>query len=143
MDELSVEMGTDNLAELDLYVAELRSDNSTESQRVESVESEPEIDTSEALDALVSTGLVVVEQAISIMKEIDFAFDERAKQSVIDAARPVAKQYGGALLEQCGDYMNVMTLVLAILGLWWASKKQITALEMQKEVEREAERQSD
>lgn len=143
MDELSVEMGTDNLAELDLYVAELRSDNSTESQRVESVESEPEIDTSEALDALVSTGLVVVEQAISIMKEIDFAFDERAKQSVIDAARPVAKQYGGALLEQCGDYMNVMTLALAILGLWWASKKQITALEMQKEVEREAERQSD
>ncbi|MFZ3505978.1 hypothetical protein [Vibrio harveyi] len=143
MDELSVEMGTDNLAELDLYVAELRSDNSTESQRVESVESEPEIDTSEALDALVSTGLVVVEQAISIMKEIDFAFDERAKQSVIDAARPVAKQYGGALLEQCGDYMNVMTLALAILGLWWASKKQITALEMQKEVEREVERQSD
>ncbi|MFZ3515058.1 hypothetical protein LC147_18375 [Vibrio harveyi] len=143
MDELSVEMGTDNLAELDLYVAELRSDNSTESQRVESIESEPEIDTSEALDALVSTGLVVVEQAISIMKEIDFAFDERAKQSVIDAARPVAKQYGGALLEQCGDYMNVMTLVLAILGLWWASKKKITALEMQKEVEREVERQSD
>ncbi|HHP0488520.1 TPA: hypothetical protein ACRZ4F_004398 [Vibrio harveyi] len=143
MDELSVEMGTDNLAELDLYVAELRSDNSTESQRVESVESEPEIDTSEALDALVSTGLVVVEQAISIMKEIDFAFDERAKQSVIDAARPVAKQYGGALLEQCGDYMNIMTLALAILGLWWASKKQITALEMQKEVEREVERQSD
>ena len=143
MDELSVEMGTDNLAELDLYVAELRSDNSTESQCVESVEPEPEIDTSEALDALVSTGLVVVEQAISIMKEIDFAFDERAKQSVIDAARPVAKQYGGALLEQCGDYMNVKTLALAVVGLWWASKKQITALEMQKEVEREAERQSD
>ncbi|WP_274883298.1 hypothetical protein [Vibrio harveyi] len=145
MDELSVEMGTDNLAELDLYVAELRSDNSTESQRVESVESEPEIDTSEALDALVSTGLVVVEQAISIMKEIDFAFDERAKQSVIDAARPVAKQYGGALLEQCGDYMNVMTLALAILGLWWASKKQITLLELQKEEEekRVASRKSD
>ncbi|WP_258843411.1 hypothetical protein [Vibrio harveyi] len=87
----------------------------------------------------------MVEQAVSILKDIDFAFDERAKQSVVNAARPVAKQYGGALLEQCGDYMNVMTLALAILGLWWASKKQITVLELQKEEEekRVASRKSD
>ncbi|WP_259556469.1 hypothetical protein [Vibrio harveyi] len=49
------------------------------------------------------------------------------------------------MLEQCGDYMNVMTLALAILGLWWASKKQITVLELQKEEEekRVASRKSD
>ncbi|MEK2176989.1 hypothetical protein WOB82_22060 [Vibrio parahaemolyticus] len=145
MDETTVEMSADNLAELDMYVAELQSSTSTENQPNGSAELESEVDTSEAFDALVETGLVVVEQAISILKDIDFAFDERAKQSVVNAARPVAKQYGGALLEQCGDYMNVMTLALAILGLWWASKKQITVLELQKEEEekRVASRKSD
>ncbi len=145
MDETTVEMSADNLAELDMYVAELQSSTSTENQPNASAEPESEVDTSEAFDALVETGLVVVEQAVSILKDIDFAFDERAKQSVVNAARPVAKQYGGALLEQCGDYMNVMTLALAILGLWWASKKQITLLELQKEEEekRVASRKSD
>ncbi|ELH7812892.1 hypothetical protein PQE20_08725 [Vibrio harveyi] len=145
MDETTVEMSADNLAELDMYVAELQSSTSTENQPNASAEPESEVDTSEAFDALVETGLVVVEQAVSILKDIDFAFDERAKQSVVNAARPVAKQYGGALLEQCGDYMNVMTLALAILGLWWASKKQITVLELQKEEEekRVASRKSD
>ncbi|BFN30103.1 hypothetical protein VHTUMSATKI_02980 [Vibrio harveyi] len=145
MDETTVEMSADNLAELDMYVAELQSSTSTENQPNGSAEPESEVDTSEAFDALVETGLVVVEQAVSILKDIDFAFDERAKQSVVNAARPVAKQYGGALLEQCGDYMNVMTLALAILGLWWASKKQITVLELQKEEEekRVASRKSD
>ncbi|EPO5780815.1 hypothetical protein ACUCAK_003231 [Vibrio harveyi] len=145
MDETTVEMSADNLAELDMYVAELQSSTSTENQPNTSTEPESEVDTSEAFDALVETGLVVVEQAVSILKDIDFAFDERAKQSVVNAARPVAKQYGGALLEQCGDYMNVMTLALAILGLWWASKKQITVLELQKEEEekRVASRKSD
>ncbi|EJG1716324.1 hypothetical protein OL330_004301 [Vibrio parahaemolyticus] len=145
MDETTVEMSADNLAELDMYVAELQSNTSTENQPNGSAEPESEVDTSEAFDALVETGLVVVEQAVSILKDIDFAFDERAKQSVVNAARPVAKQYGGALLEQCGDYMNVMTLALVILGLWWASKKQITVLELQKEEEekRVASRKSD
>ncbi|GBL02373.1 hypothetical protein VH1709_contig00108-0049 [Vibrio harveyi] len=145
MDETTVEMSADNLAELDMYVAELQSNTSTENQPNGSAEPESEVDTSEAFDALVETGLVVVEQAVSILKDIDFAFDERAKQSVVNAARPVAKQYGGALLEQCGDYMNVMTLALAILVLWWASKKQITVLELQKEEEekRVASRKSD
>ncbi|EMX0313688.1 hypothetical protein AAFZ98_003788 [Vibrio parahaemolyticus] len=145
MDETTVEMSADNLAELDMYVAELQSNTSTENQPNGSAEPESEVDTSEAFDALVETGLVVVEQAVSILKDIDFAFDERAKQSVVNAARPVAKQYSGALLEQCGDYMNVMTLALAILGLWWASKKQITVLELQKEEEekRVASRKSD
>ena len=145
MDETTVEMSADNLAELDMYVAELQSNTSTENQPNGSAEPESEVDTSEAFDALVETGLVVVEQAVSILKDIDFAFDERAKQSVVNAARPVAKQYGGALLEQCGDYMNVMTLALAILGLCWASKKQITVLELQKEEEekRVASRKSD
>ncbi|NOJ20030.1 hypothetical protein [Vibrio jasicida] len=145
MDESTVEMSADNLAELDMYVAELQSSTSTENQPNGNAETDSEVDTSEAFDALVETGLVVVEQAVSILKDIDFAFDERAKQSVVNAARPVAKQYGGALLEQCGDYMNVMTLALAILGLWWASKKQITALELQKQEEdkRVAHRKSD
>ncbi|HCG7115683.1 TPA: hypothetical protein NJ328_004612 [Vibrio parahaemolyticus] len=145
MDETTVEMSADNLAELDMYVAELQSSTSTENQPNGSAEPESGVDTSEAFDALVETGLVVVEQAVSILKDIDFAFDERAKQSVVNAARPVAKQYGGVLLEQCGDYMNVMTLALAILGLWWASKKQITVLELQKEEEekRVASRKSD
>lgn len=145
MDESTVEMGADNLAELDMYVAELQSSNSTENPMHGGTEHESEVDVSEALDALVATGLVVVEQAVSIMKDIDFVFDERAKQSVINAARPVAKQYGGSLLEHCGDYMNLMTLTLAILGLWWASKKQITALEVQKEEEEKhvADRKSD
>ncbi|WP_050920419.1 hypothetical protein [Vibrio campbellii] len=145
MDESTVEMSADNLAELDMYVAELQSSASTENQPNGNAETDSEVDTSEAFDALVETGLVVVEQAVSILKDIDFAFDDRAKQSVVNAARPVAKQYGGALLEQCGDYMNVMTLALAILGLWWASKKQITALELQKQEEdkRVAHRKSD
>lgn len=41
--------------------------------------------------------------------------------------------------------MNVMTLALAILGLWWASKQQIAALEVQKqeEAKRVASRQPD
>ena len=145
MDESTVEMGADNLAELDMYVAELQSSTSTESPMHDGIEQESEVDVSEALDALVTTGLVVVEQAVSIMKDIDFVFDERAKQSVINAARPVAKQYGGSLLEHCGDYINLMTLTLAILGLWWASKKQITALEVQKEEEEKhvADRKSD
>ncbi|MFH4721756.1 hypothetical protein [Vibrio alginolyticus] len=145
MDESTVEMSADNLAELDMYVAELQSSASTENQPNGNAETDSEVDTSEAFDALVETGLVVVEQAVSILKDIDFTFDERAKQSVVNAARPVAKQYGGALLEQCGDYMNVMTLALAILGLWWASKKQITALELQKQEEdkRVAHRKSD
>ncbi|MGV0571552.1 hypothetical protein, partial [Vibrio harveyi] len=99
MDETTVEMSADNLAELDMYVAELQSSTSTENQPNGSAELESEVDTSEAFDALVETGLVVVEQAVSILKDIDFAFDERAKQSVVNAARPVAKQYGGALLE--------------------------------------------
>ncbi|MFA0443040.1 hypothetical protein BCU70_11765 [Vibrio sp. 10N.286.49.C2] len=133
MSDSTVESCPDNLAALDVYVANLQSEApASVDGQPNATEQEQEADVSEAFDALVTTGLVVVEQAVSIMKDIDFSFDERAKQSVIAAARPVAKQYGGAVLEQCGDYMNVMTLVLAILGLWWASKKQITALEVKK-----------
>ncbi|WP_259556470.1 hypothetical protein [Vibrio harveyi] len=76
MDETTVEMSADNLAELDMYVAELQSNTSTENQPNGSAEPESEVDTSEAFDALVETGLVVVEQAVSILKDIDFAFDE-------------------------------------------------------------------
>ncbi|GMQ45360.1 hypothetical protein [Vibrio sp. 10N] len=145
MSNPTVETSADNLDELDAYIANLNNEPSAQEGALASTESQPEVDTSEAFDALVTTGLVVVEQAVSILKDIDFEFDERAKQSVVNAARPVAKQYGGALLDQCGDYMNIMTLALAILGLWWASKKQIIALELKKqqEAERDSHRKPD
>lgn len=91
MSNPTVETSADNLDELDAYIANLNNEPSVQEGALASTESQPEVDTTEAFDALVTTGLVVVEQAVSILKDIDFEFDERAKQSVVNAARPVAK----------------------------------------------------
>ncbi|MDH5924582.1 hypothetical protein L8R85_26775, partial [Vibrio splendidus] len=63
--------------------------------------------------------------------------DGKGKQAVIDAAQPVFAKHGSTLMGVFGDYIEEATLLLAVLGLIYASKQQMAALMQAKETESE------
>ncbi|MFA0173075.1 hypothetical protein AB4424_24135, partial [Vibrio splendidus] len=79
----------------------------------------------------------LTEQATSMISGVEFEFDGKGKQAVIDAAQPVFAKHGSTLMGVFGDYIEEATLLLAVLGLIYASKQQMAALMQAKETESE------
>ncbi|WP_253650786.1 hypothetical protein [Vibrio sp. Y29_XK_CS5] len=89
---------------------------------------------SEAVAGLLEVAFTLTEQATAVISgvEFEFEFDAKSKQAVIDAAIPVFEKHGSTLMAVFGDYIEEATLVLAILGLVYASRKQLEALQRSK-----------
>ncbi|MCF7497492.1 hypothetical protein L3V35_21090 [Vibrio sp. L5-1] len=102
----------------------------------ESTESVTE-DKTEAMAGLLDIVFALTEQATSIISGVEFEFDGKGKQAVIDAAQPVFAKHGSTLMGVFGDYIEEATLLLAVLGLIYSSKQQIAVLMQAKEVESE------
>lgn len=102
----------------------------------ESTESVTE-DKTEAMAGLLDIVFALTEQATSIISGVEFEFDGKGKQAVIDAAQPVFAKHGSTLMGVFGDYIEEATLLLAVLGLIYSSKQQMAVLMQAKEVESE------
>lgn len=102
----------------------------------ESAEAETE-DKTQAMAGLLNILFALTEQATSIISGVEFEFDGKGKQAVMDAAEPVFAKHGNALMGVFGDYIEEATLLLAVLGLIYASKKQLVMLQQSKEVDGE------
>ncbi|CAK1946096.1 conserved hypothetical protein [Vibrio crassostreae] len=94
-------------------------------------------DKTEAMAGLLDIVFALTEQATSIISGVEFEFDGKGKQAVIDAAQPVFAKHGSTLMGVFGDYIEEATLLLAVLGLIYSSKQQMTVLMQAKEVESE------
>lgn len=94
-------------------------------------------DKTEAIAGLLDIVFALTEQTTSMMSGIEFEFDGKGKQAVIDAAQPVFAKHGSTLMGVFGDYIEEATLLLAVLGLIYASKKQMAVLMQAKEAEGE------
>lgn len=94
-------------------------------------------DKTEAMTGLLNIMFVLTEQATSIISGVEFEFDTKGKQAVMEAAEPVFAKHGSTLMGVFGDYIEEATLLLAILGLVYASKRQLVVLKQSEEVEGE------
>jgi hypothetical protein len=94
-------------------------------------------DKTEAMAGLLNIVFALTEQATSIISGVEFEFDGKGKQAVIDAAQPVFAKHGSTLMGVFGDYIEEATLLLAVLGLIYTSKQQMAVLIQAKEVEGE------
>ncbi|MEZ8518019.1 hypothetical protein AB6D50_21115 [Vibrio cyclitrophicus] len=94
-------------------------------------------DKTEAMAGLLDIVFALTEQATSMISGVEFEFDGKGKQAVIDAAQPVFAKHGSTLMGVFGDYIEEATLLLAVLGLIYASKQQMAALMQAKETESE------
>lgn len=94
-------------------------------------------DKTEAMAGLLDIVFALTEQATSIISGVEFEFDGKSKQAVIDAAQPVFAKHGSTLMGVFGDYIEEATLLLAVLGLIYTSKQQMAVLIQAKEVEGE------
>ncbi|CAK2216880.1 conserved hypothetical protein [Vibrio crassostreae] len=94
-------------------------------------------DKTEAMAGLLDIVFALTEQATSIISGVEFEFDGKGKQAVIDAAQPVFAKHGSTLMGVFGDYIEEATLLLAVLGLIYSSKQQMAVLMQAKEVEGE------
>lgn len=94
-------------------------------------------DKTEAMAGLLDIVFALTEQATSIISGVEFEFDGKGKQAVIDAAQPVFAKHGSTLMGVFGDYIEEATLLLAVLGLIYSSKQQMAVLMQAKEVESE------
>ncbi|PMM76286.1 hypothetical protein BCT47_16555 [Vibrio splendidus] len=94
-------------------------------------------DKTEAIAGLLDIVFTLTEQTTSMMSGIEFEFDGKGKQAVIDAAQPVFAKHGSTLMGVFGDYIEEATLLLAVLGLIYASKQKMAVLMRAKEAEGE------
>ena len=94
-------------------------------------------DKTEAMAGVLDIVFALTEQATSMISGVEFEFDGKGKQAVIDAAQPVFAKHGSTLMGVFGDYIEEATLLLAVLGLIYASKQQMAVLMQAKEAEGE------
>ncbi|MBE8577950.1 hypothetical protein IQQ51_20790 [Vibrio sp. OPT18] len=73
----------------------------------------------------VEIAFVIIEQVTSVTAGFDFEFDEKGKQKVIDAAVPVLNKHGNGILSVFGDYVEEVTLLIAVLALVLSAKKTV------------------
>lgn len=89
-------------------------------------------DKSEALAGMLNVAFVLTEQATSAISGIDFEFDEKGKAAVIEAAQPVIAKHGDTLMSVFGDYIEEVTLLIAVVSLAYTSKRHIAELKAQR-----------
>ena len=126
MDNVVVE---DDWGDFSAAIAQLEQQDTTEdTQQV--VESE---DRSEAVSGLLEVAFSFAEQATGIISGVDFEFDEKGKRTVIDAAVPVFDKHGDKIMALFGSYIEEATLLLAVLGLAYGSKRKLAKMKQQGE----------
>ena len=86
----------------------------------------------EALQGFMGVMFTLCEQATCIISGVEFSFDEKGKTEVINAAVPVLNKHGGSIMAVFGDYIEEATLLIAVLGLIYTSKRTIKELAIQK-----------
>ncbi|OLQ91496.1 hypothetical protein BIY20_01125 [Vibrio panuliri] len=79
--------------------------------------------TEDSMQALGSVVFVILEQVTSLAAGIEFHFDEKGKESVIQAAAPVLNKYNA--MSMFGNYIEEATLVIAVLGLLFSARQTI------------------
>ncbi len=97
----------------------------TEDQPKPEEEQPAEQNNSEALEGLLNVVFTITEQATSIITGVDFEFDAKGKQQVIEAAEPVFTKHGGRLMGVFGNYIEEATLALALLALMYTAQKEL------------------
>lgn len=139
--DTSLEPASDDWGDFGAVISQLEeqenSDDSTESA-LSGEHAQP--DNTEALSGLLSVVLMISEKATSIIAGVDFEFDEKGKQEVINAAMPVLNKHGGIVSGWLGDYVEEATLLLAVLGLVYASRRSLKTLKSEKEEKQRRER---
>ncbi|WP_048669616.1 hypothetical protein, partial [Vibrio crassostreae] len=129
----------DDWGDFGAVIDQLEQQEQTESEPVSLTGSTETVteDKTEAMAGLLDVVFALTEQATSIISGVEFEFDGKGKQAVIDAAQPVFAKHGSTLMGVFGDYIEEATLLLAVLGLIYASKQQMAALMQAKETESE------
>ncbi|OLQ70311.1 hypothetical protein BIT28_16430 [Photobacterium proteolyticum] len=79
-------------------------------------------DNSEAIAGFLDITFTVVEQVTSLITGVEFEFDAKGKEKVIEAAQPVLNKHGSGLMGVFGDYMEEATLFIAVLSLAYTSR---------------------
>jgi hypothetical protein len=98
----------------------------------EESDEEPEGLGDEALQGMLSVMFTFCEQATCIISGVEFSFDEKGKNQVIEAAVPVLNKHGGSFLAMFGGYAEEATLLMAMLSLIYTSKRTIKQLAIEK-----------
>ncbi|MEH0713171.1 hypothetical protein [Vibrio owensii] len=88
-------------------------------------------DKSEAVAGMLSVAFVLTEQATSAISNVDFAFDEKGKQAVIEAAQPVFAKHGDSIMAIFGNYIEEVTLIIAVISLAYTSKRHVETLKLE------------
>ncbi|MDP2504056.1 hypothetical protein Q8W42_25590 [Vibrio splendidus] len=129
----------DDWGDFGAVIDQLEQQEQTESEPVSLTGSTETVteDKTEAMAGLLDIVFALTEQATSMISGVEFEFDGKGKQAVIDAAQPVFAKHGSTLMGVFGDYIEEATLLLAVLGLIYASKQQMAALMQAKETESE------
>ncbi|MEZ8844657.1 hypothetical protein AB6E06_24180 [Vibrio splendidus] len=129
----------DDWGDFGAVIDQLEQQEQTESEPVSLTGSTETVteDKTEAMAGLLDVVFALTEQATSMISGVEFEFDGKGKQAVIDAAQPVFAKHGSTLMGVFGDYIEEATLLLAVLGLIYASKQQMAALMQAKETESE------
>ncbi|MFA0612454.1 hypothetical protein [Vibrio sp. 10N.222.49.B4] len=129
----------DDWGDFGAVIDQLEQQEQTESEPVNLTGSTETVteDKTEAMAGLLNIVFALTEQATSMISGVEFEFDGKGKQAVIDAAQPVFAKHGSTLMGVFGDYIEEATLLLAVLGLIYASKQQMAALMQAKETESE------
>lgn len=103
-------------------------------------------DNSEALEGFLNVAFTITEQITSFVAGVDFEFDDKGKQQVIEAATPVINKHGSRLMGVFGDYMEEATLVMALLALAYTARKQLAtqkAIALQRKKQEQAKREQE
>ena len=129
----------DDWGDFGAVIDQLEQQEQTESEPVSLTGSTETVteDKTEAIAGLLDIVFALTEQSTSMISGVEFEFDGKGKQAVIDAAQPVFAKHGSTLMGVFGDYIEEATLLLAVLGLIYASKQQMAALMQAKETESE------
>lgn len=101
---------------------------------------------SEALEGFLNVAFTITEQITSFFAGVDFEFDAKGKQQVIEAATPVMNKHGGRLMGVFGDYMEEATLLMALLALAYTARKELAtqkAMALQRQKQEQAQREQE
>jgi len=136
---LNESAAVDDWGDFGAVIDQLEQQEQTESEPVSLTGSTETVteDKTEAMAGLLDIVFALTEQATSMISGVEFEFDGKGKQAVIDAAQPVFAKHGSTLMGVFGDYIEEATLLLAVLGLIYASKQKMAALMQAKETESE------
>ncbi len=132
MSEMSEDWGDFSAIIADLEQSEQQSEL-LESGETAQVDEASASDKSEAVAGMLTVAFVLAEQATSAISGVDFAFDDKGKEAVIEAAQPVIAKHGDSMMELFGDYIEEATLLIAVISLAWTSKRHVAQLVAEKE----------